>query len=141
MFQHESVLKTELINSVNVKPSGVYVDCTLGGAGHAKEIAKQLNEDGMLIGFDQDATALKAAKENLEETPGKKLLIHANFNQLKEKLNEDKFDHVDGIIFDSGVSSPQLDEADRDMSYRYACKLDMLMIQSNELSANDLVNS
>ena len=141
MFQHESVLKTELINSVNVKPSGVYVDCTLGGAGHAKEIAKQLNEDGMLIGFDQDATALKAAKENLEETPGKKLLIHANFNQLKEKLKENNIDHVDGIIFDLGVSSPQLDEGDRGFSYRYDSKLDMRMNQSNELSAYDVVNS
>src|SRR5690625_1364035 len=99
MFQHESVLKTELINSVNVKPSGVYVDCTLGGAGHAKEIAKQLNEDGMLIGFDQDATALKAAKENLAETPGKKLLIHANFNQLKEKLKRNIIDLVVVVIF------------------------------------------
>src|SRR5690625_4626375 len=141
MFQHESVLKTELINSVNVKPSGVYVDCTLGGAGHAKEIAKQLNEDGMLIGFDQDATALKAAKENLAETPGKKLLIHANFNQLKEKLKENNIDHVDGIIFDLGVSSPQLDEGDRGFSYRYDSKLDMRMNQSNELSAYDVVNS
>src|SRR5699024_12721978 len=126
-------LKIEFIKSVNVNQSGEYVDCTLGGEGHAKEIANQLNEDGMLSGFEQDATDLKAAKENLAETPGKKLLIHANFNQLKEKLKENNIDHVDGIIFDLGVSSPQLDEGDRGFSYRYDSKLDMRMNQSNEL--------
>src|SRR5699024_9852125 len=119
MFQHESVLKTELINSVNVKLSGVYVDCTLGGAGHAKEIAKQLNEDSMLIEYDQDEIELKTTKKNLAQKTRKKLLIHANFNQLKEKLKENNIDHVDGIIFDLGVSSPQLDEGDRGFSYRY----------------------
>src|SRR5690625_1743846 len=118
MFQHESVLKTELINSVNVKPSGVYVDCTLGGAGHAKEIAKQLYEDGMLIIYDKDATTLKAAKENLAKTTRTKLLIHANFNKIKEKLKETNIYHVNGIIFDLGFSSPQLNEGDRGFSYR-----------------------
>ncbi len=141
MFKHESVLKTELVNSINVKPTGVYVDCTLGGAGHAKEIANQLNEDGMLIGFDQDKTALEAAGKNLEDTPGKKLLIHANFNQLKEKLTENNIDHIDGIIFDLGVSSPQLDDGERGFSYRYDSKLDMRMDQTNELSAYEIVNS
>lgn len=141
MFEHDSVLKTELVNSIKVKPTGVYVDCTLGGAGHAKEIANQLNEDGMLIGFDQDKIALKAAQKNLEGTPGKKLLIHANFNQLKEKLIENKISHVDGIIFDLGVSSPQLDDGARGFSYRYDSKLDMRMDQTSVLSAYEIVNN
>lgn len=141
MFEHDSVLKTELVNSIKVKPTGVYVDCTLGGAGHAKEIANQLNEDGMLIGFDQDKIALKAAEKNLEGTPGKKLLIHANFNQLKEKLIENKISHVDGIIFDLGVSSPQLDDGERGFSYRYDSKLDMRMDQTSVLSAYEIVNN
>lgn len=141
MFEHDSVLKTELVNSIKVKPTGVYVDCTLGGAGHAKEIANQLNEDGMLIGFDQDKIALKAAQKNLEGTPGKKLLIHANFNQLKEKLIENDINHVDGIIFDLGVSSPQLDDGERGFSYRYDSRLDMRMDQTRGLSAYEIVNN
>lgn len=141
MFKHDSVLKTELVNSINVKPNGTYVDCTLGGAGHAREIANQLNDDGMLIGFDQDKIALEAAQKNLEGTPGKKLLIHANFNQLKEKLLEHQIEQVDGIIFDLGVSSPQLDDGDRGFSYRYDAKLDMRMDQSREISAYEIVNN
>ncbi len=141
MFEHDSVLKTELVNSIKVKPTGVYVDCTLGGAGHAKEIANQLNEDGMLIGFDQDKIALKAAQKNLDGTPGKKLLIHANFNQLKEKLIENDINHVDGIIFDLGVSSPQLDDGERGFSYRYDSRLDMRMDQTRGLSAYEIVNN
>lgn len=141
MFNHESVLKTELVNSIKVKPTGIYVDCTLGGAGHAKEIASQLNEDGMLIGFDQDKIALDAARKNLEGMPGKKLLIHANFNQLKEKLIENNINHIDGIIFDLGVSSPQLDDGERGFSYRYDSKLDMRMDQTSDLTAHKIVNS
>ncbi len=141
MFQHESVLKTELVNSINVKPNGTYIDCTLGGAGHAKEIANQLNDDGMLIGFDQDKIALTEAKRNLKDTPGQKLLIHANFSQLKEKLLENNINHVDGIIYDLGVSSPQLDDGSRGFSYRYDSKLDMRMDQTSELSAYEIINN
>lgn len=109
MFEHYSVLKEETIKGLEIKPDGIYVDCTVGGGGHSLEIASRLNENGKLFAFDQDTNALKAAKENLSTYQDKVVFIHSNFQGLKEKLSEQGVTHVDGILFDLGVSSPQLD--------------------------------
>lgn len=138
MGQHESVLKEEVIEQLHIKPNGIYVDCTLGRAGHALEIAKQLSSDGLLIGFDQDEQAIIAAKEKLQSFPT--LLIHSNFRHLKEALKKHQIEHVDGILFDLGVSSPQLDEADRGFSYQQDAKLDMRMDKRQSLTAYEIVN-
>lgn len=140
LFEHETVLKEELVNKLHIKPDGIYVDCTLGGAGHALEVASQLNEDGILIGFDQDINALESAKERLKEYGDQIVLIHANFRHLERELNKRGITHVDGIYFDLGASSPQLDEKERGFSYRYDAKLDMRMNQTQSLSAFNVVN-
>lgn len=136
---HESVLKEETIDSLHIKPDGVYVDCTLGRAGHAKAIATLLNDKGMLIGFDQDIEAIKAAKAILpaENT----LLIHANFRQLKQALAEQQIMEVDGILFDLGVSSPQFDQGERGFSYQHDATLDMRMDQRQSLTAYEIINT
>lgn len=141
MFVHESVLKEETITGLNIKPDGIYVDCTVGGGGHSKEIASQLNDDGLLIAFDQDINALKAAKERLEEYKDKIIFVHANFRQLERELNKLNINHVDGIIFDLGVSSPQLDKGERGFSYRHDAELDMRMNQKQELTALEIINT
>lgn len=138
MSGHESVLKTETLDSLKIKPDGVYIDCTLGRAGHAEEIAKQLGPDGLLIGFDQDLDAIEAAKAKLQ--PYNTLLIHANFRQLESELAKHQITQVDGVLFDLGVSSPQLDEGHRGFSYQHDAKLDMRMNQNQSLSAYDIVN-
>ncbi len=140
MFEHYSVLKEETIKGLEIKPDGIYVDCTVGGGGHSLEIASRLNENGKLFAFDQDTNALKAAKENLSTYQDKVVFIHSNFQGLKEKLSEQGVTHVDGILFDLGVSSPQLDQADRGFSYHQDAKLDMRMDQSQSLSAFEVVN-
>lgn len=140
MFEHESVLKDELVNSLHIKADGVYVDCTLGGAGHALQVVSQLNENGRLIGFDQDINALKAAEKRLEKYQDQTVLIHSNFRNLRSELQKRGFNKIDGIYFDLGVSSPQLDEKERGFSYQYDAKLDMRMNQKQTLSAFDVVN-
>lgn len=135
---HESVLKKETIDSLHIKPDGVYVDCTLGRAGHAKEIIAHLGEQGLLIGFDQDIEAIEAAKLVLPEE--KSLLIHANFRQLKAELQNRNISSIDGILFDLGVSSPQLDQGERGFSYQHDATLDMRMDQRQALSAHTIVN-
>ncbi|MCP3031097.1 16S rRNA (cytosine(1402)-N(4))-methyltransferase RsmH [Halobacillus sp. A1] len=139
MFEHYSVLKSETIKQMHIKPDGVYVDCTLGGGGHSIEIASRLDK-GKLIAFDQDEHALEAAKERLAPYAEKVTLVHANFRQLEEKLNELKIEHVDGVLYDLGVSSPQLDVAERGFSYHNDAPLDMRMDQSNETSAWNVLN-
>ena len=134
---HTSVLKKEALEYLNVKADGIYVDCTLGRAGHAKAIAEKLNNEGLLVGFDQDETAIQAAKEIL---PAESLLIHENFSRLKQELLEHDIDAVDGILFDLGVSSPQLDEKERGFSYQQEAPLDMRMDQRQGLTAYDVVN-
>lgn len=140
MFEHETVLKEELVESLHIKPDGIYVDCTLGGAGHALSVVSQLNENGRLIGFDQDVNALHAATERLSKYEDRTVLIHSNFRYIKTELNKRGFDEVDGIFFDLGVSSPQLDEKERGFSYQYDAHLDMRMNQNQTLSAYDVVN-
>ncbi|UOQ46491.1 16S rRNA (cytosine(1402)-N(4))-methyltransferase RsmH [Halobacillus salinarum] len=140
MFDHYSVLKAETIDMLHIKPEGTYVDCTLGGGGHSEEIASKLNEYGRLIAFDQDTTALEAAEQRLKPYKDRVTLVQANFRQLEEKLEELKVSHVDGILFDLGVSSPQLDVEDRGFSYQNDAELDMRMDRSSSLTARTIVN-
>ncbi|MFD1849151.1 16S rRNA (cytosine(1402)-N(4))-methyltransferase RsmH [Oceanobacillus bengalensis] len=140
MFKHYSVLKEETINGLAIKPNGTYVDCTLGAGGHSEVIASRLNEDGLLVAFDQDLDALDAAKKRLEGYKNNVLFIHSNFRYLAEKLQENNIDHIDGILFDLGVSSPQLDRGERGFSYQHDAKLDMRMDQTGDLTAFEIVN-
>jgi len=139
MFEHETVLKWESIKGLNIKPDGIYVDCTLGGAGHSEEIVKQLTT-GHLYAFDQDDVALAHAAERLAAYGGRFTLIKSNFVHLKEELEARSVTKVDGILFDLGVSSPQLDEGERGFSYNFDARLDMRMDQTSPLSAYEVVN-
>ncbi|RDY69168.1 16S rRNA (cytosine(1402)-N(4))-methyltransferase RsmH [Halobacillus trueperi] len=140
MFEHYSVLKSETIQHLDLDPEGIYVDCTLGGGGHSEAIAKALKGKGRLISFDQDEVALKAASDRLEDYQDRITFVHANFRQLEEKLAELEVTEVDGIIYDLGVSSPQLDVEERGFSYHQDAPLDMRMNQEAELSAKEVVN-
>ncbi|AVM23704.1 16S rRNA (cytosine(1402)-N(4))-methyltransferase RsmH [Bacillus pumilus] len=140
MFQHETVLLKETVDGLNVKEDGTYVDCTLGGAGHSSYLLSQLSEKGTLIGFDQDDAALDHAREKLADSKANILFIKSNFRYLKERLNEQGITSVDGVIFDLGVSSPQLDTPERGFSYHHDAPLDMRMDQSAALSAKQVVN-
>lgn len=141
-FQHYTVMLKETVDNLNIKPDGIYVDCTLGGAGHSGYLLSQLNTDGHLYAFDQDQTALDYAKESLAEysSQGMVTFIKSNFRNLKEELTARNVGQVDGIIYDLGVSSPQLDEASRGFSYHQEAPLDMRMDQSSELTAYKIVN-
>ena len=138
-FKHRSVLLDECIENLNIKENGIYVDGTLGGGGHSYYILKKLNNTGMLIGIDRDMDAINAAKEKLKEFSNFKAVHdnHANIIKILENL---KIYHVDGILLDLGVSSYQLDEADRGFSYMHNAKLDMRMNREDEFSAYDVVN-
>lgn len=140
MFQHETVLLKETVDGLNVKEDGTYVDCTLGGAGHSSYLLSQLSEKGILIGFDQDDAALDHAREKLADSKANILFIKSNFRYLKERLNEQGITSVDGVIFDLGVSSPQLDTPERGFSYHHDAPLDMRMDQTAALSAKQVVN-
>ena len=140
-FNHYSVLLHETIDNLNIRPDGIYVDGTLGGGGHSYEIAKRLTS-GHLYGFDQDTDALKAAGERLAEFNDKVTTIHSNYEFMKEKLAEQGVTKVDGIMLDLGVSSFQLDEADRGFTYRVDdAPLDMRMDKDKEMTAADIVNT
>ncbi|WP_099157987.1 16S rRNA (cytosine(1402)-N(4))-methyltransferase RsmH [Virgibacillus ndiopensis] len=141
MFEHYSVLKEETIIGLNINPNGTYVDCTLGGGGHSEQIASRLSENGLLVAFDQDIDALHAAKKRLEVYHDRIIFIHANFRMLEEQLDQHNIDHIDGVLFDLGVSSPQLDRGERGFSYQHDATLDMRMNQDQELSAYEIVNS
>ena len=141
MFKHISVLRDEAIKGLNVKSDGVYVDCTLGGGGHAEAIAAKLNDNGLLIAFDQDLEALQAAQKRLAAYAKQIRFVHANFNQLEVILAEHQLTHVDGVLFDLGVSSPQLDRGERGFSYQHNAKLDMRMNQEQTLDAYEIVNN
>ena len=139
-FKHKPVLLEETIKGLNIKPDGIYVDGTLGGAGHSKEIVKQLSPKGMLIGIDRDEEALKAAKENLKQYNNVKY-IHGNHDEIEEILNKLEIEEVDGILLDLGVSSYQLDERQRGFSYLGSNELDMRMDKSQELTAKEVINT
>ena len=140
MFHHVSVMLHETIDYLNIKEDGVYVDCTLGGAGHALYLLNQLNDKGRLIAIDQDLTAIENAKEVLKEHLHKVTFVHNNFRELTNILNELEIEKVDGIYYDLGVSSPQLDVPERGFSYHNDAKLDMRMDQTQSLSAYEVVN-
>ena len=139
-FYHVSVLLDECIHALNIKPDGIYVDGTLGGAGHSSQIAARLTT-GRLIGIDRDPKALKAAGERLAPFGDRVTLVHSNFSQLDEVLDNLGIEGVDGILLDLGVSSPQLDEAERGFSYMADAPLDMRMNSEDSLSAFEVVNT
>ncbi len=138
-FHHISVLLNECIESLNIKPDGIYVDGTLGGAGHSYEICKRLTT-GRLIGIDQDMNAINAATKRLEEFKDKVTLVHSNFSNVKEVFQNLGIEKADGFLLDIGVSSHQLDESQRGFSYMQDAPLDMRMDTSRSLSAYEVVN-
>lgn len=140
MFNHTSVLLNEAIDGLNIKEDGLYVDCTLGGAGHSSEILKKLTT-GHLYCFDQDEEAIEAATQKLKLIGENFTIIHSNFQNIKSELQQRGIYKVDGILFDLGVSSPQFDHGERGFSYNYDAKLDMRMNQQQELTAWDIVNT
>lgn len=138
-FSHKSVLLHETVEALNLRPDGVYLDGTLGGAGHSYEIASRL-KSGLLIGIDRDEVALAAAAERLAPFGERTVLVHSNFCELKNVLEKLQISGVDGMLFDLGVSSPQLDDGARGFSYMTDAPLDMRMDRSQSLSAYDIVN-
>ncbi len=146
MFHHITVLKEEAVEGLKVRPDGTYVDCTLGGAGHSAEIAARLGPGGRLIALDQDDAALENARVRLAPFGETVTLIKSNFRRLKQALRlagvpeKDGVPQVDGVLFDLGVSSPQLDKADRGFSYNHDAELDMRMDREQALTAKTIVN-
>ncbi|RHR31882.1 16S rRNA (cytosine(1402)-N(4))-methyltransferase RsmH [Clostridium sp. AF19-22AC] len=139
-FKHASVLLEETVNGLAIKPDGIYVDATLGGGGHAFEVCKQLSSKGSFIGIDQDAAAIEAASVRLLDFGERVTIIRSNYCDMKPRLHEIGIDKVDGIILDLGVSSYQLDTAERGFSYRADAPLDMRMDQRQKMTARDIVN-
>lgn len=138
-FNHVSVLLNECLEGLNIKENGIYVDGTLGGAGHSSEILKRLSNEGRLIGIDQDTDALRAAKERLKDYSNV-TFVHSNFSNIENVLDNLNIDGVDGILMDLGVSSYQLDEGERGFSYMKDAPLDMRMNRENDFSAYNVVN-
>jgi 16S rRNA (cytosine1402-N4)-methyltransferase len=139
-FKHKSVLLYETVDELNIKPDGIYVDGTLGGGGHSYEIAKRLSGGGRLIGIDQDEDAIKAAGKRLEPYMDRVTIVRNNYCNMDKVLDELGIDKVDGIMLDLGVSSYQLDAADRGFTYNVDTALDMRMDQRQEITAKDIVN-
>lgn len=138
-FKHVPVLLNECMENLDIKSNGIYVDCTLGGAGHSINILKRLGNDGRLVGIDQDMDAIRAAKKKLEDYKNV-TYVHDNFYNIDNILENLKIDAVDGILMDLGVSSYQLDEAERGFSYMHDAKLDMRMNRESNFSAYEIVN-
>lgn len=141
MFEHTTVLLKETVDELNIKPDGIYVDCTLGGAGHSQYLLSKLSPQGRLIAFDQDITAIRHAKEKLKEYENQVIFINNNFQNIKSELQQRGIQSVDGILYDLGVSSPQLDTPERGFSYHHDAPLDMRMDLSGEISAYEVVNT
>ncbi len=140
MFNHTTVLLTETVDGLAIRPDGIYVDCTLGGAGHSEYLVKQLSDEGHLYCFDQDTTAIENAKQKLAPYINRVTFVHSNFRYIKDELEKLDVTEVDGILYDLGVSSPQLDTPERGFSYQYDAPLDMRMDQTSELTAYHVVN-
>ncbi len=140
MFNHTTVLLKETVDGLNIRPDGIYVDCTLGGAGHSEYLVSQLSDEGRLICFDQDQTAIDHAKERLAPYLNRVTFVHSNFRNIQQELNALGITSVDGILYDLGVSSPQLDNAERGFSYHQDAPLDMRMDQTAPLTAFHVVN-
>ncbi|MED0707913.1 16S rRNA (cytosine(1402)-N(4))-methyltransferase RsmH [Aneurinibacillus aneurinilyticus] len=140
MFHHITVLHQEAVDGLDIKLGGIYVDCTLGGAGHSSLIASRISGGGRLIAIDQDDIALANAEERLAPYMEHVTLVKSNFRRLKEVLEELRIPRIDGVLFDLGVSSPQLDEAERGFSYNADAPLDMRMDRTQPLSAYEVVN-
>jgi 16S rRNA (cytosine1402-N4)-methyltransferase len=140
MFEHTTVLLEEAVDGLNIKPDGVYVDCTLGGAGHSSRILSKLGNNGHLFAFDQDEIAIANAKETLSDYLEKITIIKSNFLYLREELENLGIHKVDGILYDLGVSSPQLDTPERGFSYHHDAPLDMRMDSDADISAYDVIN-
>ena len=141
MFKHKSVLLQETIDSLNIKADGIYVDGTLGGGGHASEVCRRLGDGGKLIGIDQDGDAVAAAGERLKEFGDRAVIVRSNYENIDGVLKELGIEKADGIYLDLGVSSYQLDTADRGFTYREDVPLDMTMVQRNPRTAADIVNT
>lgn len=139
-FEHKSVMPDEVLNALDVKPNGRYLDCTLGGGGHSKAVGELLSKDGLLIGIDRDDDAIIAATENLSGLACNVKILRGNFNELDKFLDELGIDKIDGAIFDLGVSSHQIDTAERGFSYMKDSPLDMRMDRRQTLTAYDVVN-
>lgn len=139
-FVHKSVLLDECIQALAIRPDGIYLDGTLGGAGHSQQIAKRLTT-GRLIGVDRDTVALQAAEKRLAEVRDRVTLVHSNFKEINQILDDLGYEQIDGMLFDLGVSSPQLDDGERGFSYMADAPLDMRMNRSDSLSAYDVVNT
>ena len=142
-FNHKSVLLEETIESLNIKPDGIYVDGTLGGAGHALEVCKKLSENGRFIGIDQDEDAIKAATERLSIYKDKVKIdiVKSNYHEIREVLKSLDIERVDGILLDIGVSSYQIDTVERGFTYKEDAPLDMRMDKNSSISAKDIVNN
>ena len=140
-FHHVSVLLNETLDGLAIKPEGTYVDCTLGGGGHSHAIGERLSTEGMIVGLDQDVAALEAASKRLDDLSCQVKVIKTNFSNLKQALQEAGIHEVDGFVFDLGVSSHQLDTAERGFSYMQDGPLDMRMNQSGALTAETIVNT
>ena len=140
-FKHKSVLLEETIRNLKVKPDGIYVDGTLGGGGHAYEVCRQLSAKGSLIGIDQDEAAIEAAGERLQEFGYRVTIIRSNYCNMKKELQKIGISSVDGIVLDLGVSSYQLDNAERGFTYREDVPLDMRMDRRGSRTARDIVNT
>lgn len=139
-FKHVSVLLDEVIDNLDIKPDGIYVDGTLGGAGHASEVCKRLGPDGKFIGIDQDEEAIAASTARLAEFGSKVTIVKSNYVHMKQVLSDQGIQKVDGIVLDLGVSSYQLDNAERGFSYMEDAPLDMRMDREQTISAKDIVN-
>lgn len=140
MFEHTTVLLQEAVEGLNIKADGIYVDCTLGGAGHSSLILSKLGEGGKLFAFDQDETAIAHAREKLSKYGDRLVIIKSNFLYLQEELENHGIEKVDGVLYDLGVSSPQLDTPERGFSYHHDASLDMRMDNEADVSAYDVIN-
>ena len=139
-FSHKSVLLSETVELLKIRPDGIYLDGTLGGGGHSFEILKRLTEGGKLIGIDRDEEAISAAKERLSEFSGRAVIVRGNYGDFREILSDLGIEKLDGILLDLGVSSHQFNDMSRGFSYREDAPLDMRMDRRQEMTAADIVN-